>query len=277
MPIRPEALAASVLRDYLLLALPAKVAALNAARAPVLKSPLAGPFAVPPGARLLLREGAVSYPVVLTSGSRTATQLAVDFAAAGFAGASSDVRGRLVLTGAAPAAGAWQRLELASEGEAGGVAGVHALFGWDSGGNRVVRSPLVAPTYRGLYDGFPVQPDFPGGGALVVILGDRRATPQPNVRRDMHDVQVTVHLLRAEPQAATHASREGIQACLQAVRECIHESRTLDESETSDRHIMLTEVESTEVGGRPLLMEGLPGLFFDSAEVRVRIRVYERS
>lgn len=276
MPIRPEALAAQALREYLLLALPAKVAALNATRAPVLKAPRAGPYEVPVGAKLLLRQGALAFPVVLTAGLRTATQLAVDFAAAGFGGASTDARGRLALTGEAPVAGP-ARLELASETDAGTVAGVHGLLGFDAGGNRVVRTPLVAPTFRAVFDGWPAQPDFPGGGMLSVVVGDRRSVPQPNIRRDMHDVELDVHVLRAESQGAVHASREGIQAALQAVRELVHESRTLDESETSDRHIMLTEQLSADVAGRPYQLENVPHLLFDAAQLRLRVRVYERT
>lgn len=276
MAIRPEALAAQLLRDYLLLGLPSKVAAINSARAPALKAPMVGPYLVPVGAKMLLRSGAVSMPVVLTSGSRTATQVAVDFAAAGFAGATSDYHGRLVLTGNAPSSGA-TRLELASEAEAGSVAGLHGAFGFDAGGNRVVCTPLVTPTWRGIYDGFPVQADFPGGGVVSVIIGDRRSAPQPNVRRDMHDVELELHVLRAEPQAAVHSTREGIQAALQAVRELVHESRTLDESETSDRHVMLTEELAAEVNGRPYLMDNLPNLYFDNAQLRLRVRIYERS
>lgn len=276
MAIRPEALAASVFRDYLLLALPQKLSALNATRLPVLKAPRAGPYDIPLGAKLVLRMDALAFSVTLTPGTREATEVAADISASGFAGASVDYRGRLLLTGGPPVSGV-SRLELASESEAGSVAGLHAVFGFDAGGNRSLRTPVLPPTLRAVYDGFPVQADFPGGGTLCVVLGDRRSAPQTNVRRDMHDVDLTVHLLRAEPLATTHASREGIQACLQAVRELIHESRTLDESETSDRHIMLTEVSESEVGGRPLVLENLPALYFDAAQLRLKVRVYERS
>lgn len=276
--IEPEALVARSLRSVLLRELPAKCAALDLTRAPVLRAPIPGPYTVPSGAMLRLRltEGAWTT-AELMPGVRTAAQVAADIAMEGFAGvASQDSKGRLTLTGTAPLApSAHASVELASEAEAGASTGTYAVFGFDDGGNRVVRSPLLAPTYRSVYDGLPVTADFAGSGALSIIIGDRRAKPDGNLRRQMWDVQVDLLLYRADPLSAVHASRDGIQAALAAVRAVLTEHRKLDDLEgEGGGSVMLSQELASEVAGQPLIFDGLPQALFDRARVTLAVRVY---
>lgn len=270
--IEPEALCARSLRTFLLRTLAAKLAVLNALRAPVLLAPLAGPYTVPALAYLQLRTGAGTQRIGLTAGVRTAAQVASDLGVGGFAGGSADARGRLVLTGSAPSSSS-AALGLDSETEALSATGTHGVFGWDAGGNLVVRTPLAAPTYRNVYDGLPVTADFAGGGVVNVVIADRRSRPSGNIRRQMWDVELDVILYRAEPLASVHASREGIQSALAALRELLVEDRKLDEADSSPSSVMLAQEVSAEISGSPVVFDATNYLF-DRAKVTLAVRVY---
>lgn len=275
--IEPEAIAARSLRELLLRELPQALVTLNAARAPVLRAPLEGPYAIPAGAVLRLRgTGASFVNVPLTQGAaRTAAQVATDVGVlvAGVT-ASADARGRLVLTGAAPSSGE-EGVELDSEANAEAASGTYAVFGFNDGGNAVWRSAVLAPGYRNVYDGFPLSMDFAGNGALNVVVGDRRSRPSGNFRRHMWDVELDVLLYRAEPSSRLHGSREGAQACLAAVRALLVASRKLDEADTSPSSVMLVQESSAEVLGQPVVFEGLSArVLFDRARITLTVRVF---
>jgi hypothetical protein len=275
--IAPEAIAASSLRALLLRGLPAQLAAIDALRAPALVAPLAGPYAVPAGAKLRVRASVGDWHTVsLEAGARTASAIAAELMLGAFDGvASADDAGRLVLTGPAPStATGSSSVQLDSEAAAGATSGTHAVFGWDAGGNRVVRSPLVAPTYRSVYDGLPVTADFAGGGTVNIIIGDRRGRPSGNIRREMWDVELDVWLYRADPLSAIHASRDGIQGALAALRGLVVENRQLD---GGTEGVMLTQEVSSEVAGQPVSFEMMPQALFDRARVSLSVRVYASS
>lgn len=280
MAVKAEQLACSALRSWLLMQLPAKVAAVNALRAPVLTSPYAGPYAVTSGMTLrpsTLGVDGTFTDVALTTGSRTATQVAADITSASISGltASADSDGRLLLTGSAPSSSA-QVVALGGES-----IGANALFGWDAGGEKVVANPVTAPTYKGVADGLPVVPDM--GPGFWVILGRRSSVPvQPDMRRDEYLVTVDMLVMHRETNVFVHRSREHIHSVVRCVREVLltDRGRHLGREATGD--IVKVSEKSCVVDGVPFSFQGSPGGppppngLFDRAFLQLGIRVFER-
>lgn len=280
MGVRAEQLACSALRDWLLLQLPAKVAAVNALRAPVLQSPYAGPYTVTSGMKLHVALNASDGPftdVALTAGTRTAAQVASDVnGTAGLSGvASADSDGRLLLAGAAPTA--------AIEGVSAGPdsTGANALFGWDAGGEKVVANPVAAPTYKGVADGLPVVPDM--GPGFWVILGRRSSVPvQPDVRRDEYLVTVDVLVMHRETNVFVHRSREHIHSVVRCIREVLLTDRGRHLGREAVGDIVKVGEKSCVVDGVPFSFQGSPGGppppngLFDRAFLQLVVRVFER-
>ena len=281
MSQRVEEIAAKALRDFLLVQLPAKATAVNLLRAAVLTAPWAGPYTIPAGAILRVGTALGTYTnVTLTSGSRTAAQLAADIEAVpALAGlAAADTASRLALTSlVAPTATVPSILAIGPDnaGTDGAATGSNAALGFDAGGNHVQTSAVVAPTYRGVMDGWPVTADFPGRGAIVVIIGDRSSADVGEKRRYEKLVDLDLTILRADPAVGQHRNREGIEAAVRCVREVIASDRHLGRAANGD--IMYAEDGPCRISGMPFNFgaRGAPVLF-DGASMQCGIKVFER-
>ncbi len=253
--VRPSALACEALREYLLQHLPARVATLNAARFATVKAGLAGPYVIASGSLMLGTSRPATTSVTLpTGGAVTATTVAAAInAAVSGVTASADTAGRLVLTAdVAPTEG------VASAVCVGPSTVGNPIFGWDTDGAYEVRSALLAPSWKGVLDGFPVAlPDF--GRSFCVILEDREDVPLGGYRRDMHTVTIGLSVWATDRNVQAHRSREYIQAAVQAVREVL----TSDEGRTLGR-AALGDVQHVEVSRAKV--RGMPFQAFDEAK-----------
>lgn len=285
MSLRPEALAASALRDFLLLNLPAQVATVNAARAAVLKAPNAGPYTVPSGATLhisIADKAGADSDILLTSGSRTAAEIAVEVNAAVTGIAAADDDGRLVLTStSAPVSGTPSVMAVGAD-----TTGANAALGWSTAGDFAITSAIVAPTPRGVCDGLPLEgyfdPAASGSGRVLVTIGDREAVPTgANPRRDEYDVTLDVGVFRAEPFQLVSQTREGIQAALQCVRGVLFTDtgRYLGRGGTGG--VIGTFERSCRIAGRAFQFRGADGSaaspIFDAANLKLLVRVFGRA
>ncbi len=276
MSVRVEQVAAEALRSWLLLKLPAKVAEVNATRAATLVSPWAGPYAIPTAAVgppvvaaavLPIGSAVGTYTgVPLTGGAaRSATQVAADIGAL----ASVDTEDRLVLTAAAaPTQGAASVMALGPD-----TTGANSALGFHDGGERCVRSALVAPRSRDVLDGWPVSPDF--GRCMSVVIGDRASSPLMPPHRHEQQVTLEVAVLWQEPNVVQHRSREAISACVRCVREVLQsdKGRTLGQPKL----IILCIEQSCTIAGVPCSFSrpGAPSPLFDVAVMTLSLKVYE--
>jgi hypothetical protein len=279
-----EQIAARALRRYLLSELPAKVAEVNATRAPVLESPYKGPFTISGTKKLRVSlsgidTGHLTTAALIVGAARTAAQIAAEVnATAGLAGvASADSDGRLLLTGAAPSSGN-SVVALGSDDPT--AAGSNAVFGWDAGGERVLTHALVAPTFKGVADGLPFFPDM--GPGFWLIIGKRTSVPvrraNSTVRTDEYQVGLELGFMFRETNVQSHRSREGISSCVRCVRELLlsNTGRQLGRAQPGD--IVLVEEKNCTIEGMPYSFKGKdqPKGFFDRALMLLSIRVFER-
>lgn len=279
--VRPEELAAIAMREWLLLGMPAKVAEVNALRFATLKSPWAGPFTIPVGGTLgicITPNSDTFVAVTLTSGSRTATQLAADInGTSGLSGvASTDTEGRLLLTSLlAPTTSAPSKLALR-----GGATDVNAVLGFTKGGERRLTTALIAPGNNDIIDGWPLLSDLinRGPGTVVVILGDKLSTPDPNPRKDEHAVSMDVSVMRIEPAQQIHRNREHIYAAVRCVRELMMSNAGMQLGRASVGDIMLARPGKARIVAKPLSFgtKDNPNPLFDAAVFNADIRVFER-
>jgi len=277
MSVRPEALVCEYLRDWLLMQLPAKVAEVNAARAPVLRSPYAGPYVVTSGMALSISidDPAACTSVALTTGTRTATQLAADIeGTSGLSGiATADADGRLVLTGAAPSS-ATQGVYIGPDST-----GAAELLGFNPGGERCVRAPLAAPLSSGVADGWPNILDC--GPGFWVILGKRASVPvQPgDVRRDSWMAAVEMTIMLKDTNIQNSRSREAIEACVQCVQEVLLSDRGRYLGRNGHGDVMKVEEKTCIIPGTPWRASDESGNvlgIFDTATYAISVRVYSR-
>ena len=138
-------------------------------------------------------------------------------------------------------------------------------------------APIIAPSYEGICDGFPLLvPDM--GSGFWVIIGDREAVPDDgsSLRRDSWTVRTSLHIMRPSYANERHRTREPISACLDAVRRCLltDEGRQLGKAVTGE--IQIVEITSERVGGTALRFEEMQNVLFDTASLDVAIRVYQR-
>lgn len=282
--LAPDAIAVDALILYLRRYLPAKVTALNALREAVLTSALAGPFTVPAGAVLRLAAGsheATPTDVALTSGSRTAAQVAADIEAVGVPGltASADDYGRLVLTADdAPLEGAPSVVIVAQDVDGDGLpTGSNECFGWAEGGEHLETIALTAPSWRGVVDGLALTGPDMGQGFWVIIRNRSVRPTHPGIRRDTYLVTMTVDIWRPfSAHAPPHRSREAISSCVRAVRELVEsdDGRYLGRQAFGD--VQLTTVEAVSITGEPLVNVAVPGVLFDVANLTLNVRVFQR-
>lgn len=279
----PEQIAVDAFIDYLRANLPAKVTAVNLTLAAVLKSALAGPFTIPSGAVLRLSasaQEATPTSVPLTAGSRTAAQLVTDIGVlvSGITPTADDA-GRLVLTAAAPVAGTPSIVIVAQDTDGAttpAATGSNAALGWAEGGEHSEVRALVAPSWRGVCDGWPLTaPDM--GQGFWVILGNRTCKPtHPGPRRDTFAFSCAAEVWRPfSTSAPPHRTRAGITACVRAVRELVTtvDGRYLGRQATGD--VQLADVSDVAIQGVPL-NTGVPGVMFDVARLNLTCRVFQR-
>lgn len=284
MSIYPEAIAARALRDWLLLKLPAEVSSLNATRFAVVKAPAAGPYTIPAAASLKVSvtdKAGTTTTIALTSGSRSAAQLATEINLTVASLAAADDDGRLVLTSTVAPSGTTPSVMAVGADDTG----ANAALGWDVSGEWDVRTALAAPTPKGVCDGMPLQGYFDpaacGGGRILVTIGDREAVPvQPSTRRDQYAVTLDVGVFRVEPLQQVHRTREGIQAALQCVREVLLSvsGRQLGRAGVGDIVVVLEK--SCRVAGRALQFRASDGNavspIFDAANLKLLVQVHGR-
>jgi hypothetical protein len=279
--VRAEALAVEALAAWLRLKLPAKVAEVNATRAAVLTTPIAGPFNVPNGAIAKVSftaKGAATYSVALAAGAaRTAAQVASELnTAIGSSVAAADADGRLVYTSpTAPTDGTPSIVSLGEDST-----GANTALGFDAGGEYVINTALVAPGHRGVMDGWPQQLD--AGRSFFVVIGKRTAAPvdrSAGERRDEQVVTLDLTLFRPAVQQENHRSREHISACAQCVREVLKTDAGLQLGRASTGDIVKVEVGQVAVEAMRFqpLQKGKPfGPALDSATMRLYVLVFER-
>lgn len=273
MSVRVEQFAAEAMRDWLLLQLPAKVAEVNATRAAVLKAPRAGPYLVPGGTvlKIAAQTAGTRTNCPLAGGAMTTAAIVTAINSAyGSTVASADAANRLVLTALVAPTEGDSVLEL-------GDSPSNAAFGWPQGGQKVVRTPLVAPISSGVAMSWPMTwPDF--GPGFWVMFGDRASKPmgQPNVRRDEYGVRLELAVMRVEPAASVHRDNEHINACLQCVREVIFTDagRQLGQAGAGIQGVWES---GAKVPSKPFSFKGqAPNGFVDLAQIVFDIRVFER-
>lgn len=278
---RVEQAAAQSLREWLLLQLPAKVAQVNAARYAVLKSAIAEPFTIATGAILQLsftsKDGPFT-PVPLTPGAtRTAAQFAADVNAVRPGTCTTDSDGRWVITSlTAPVAGTPSVVSLGAET----TSGTNSRFGLDPGGEFIINSALVAPSSKGVADGWPLTPDL--GPGFWVIIGDRQSNPKaPGPRTDEYLVALELAILSPAPPGESHRSREPIAACVQCVREVLLTTRGRQfgaPGSTAAAAIVYSEEQGAMVAGRPFRFNTRDAVnpMFDIATMKLVAKVFER-
>lgn len=279
MSVRPEARVIHAVRQWLLAQLPATVATVNASRAAVLYSAYLEPFVIPTGAKLIIAPTATTTAatVALTVGTRTAAQLAADINAVLPGVGSADTDGRLKLTSTETPA-AVQTSALVLNGST-----TNPLFGWDSGGERVVRNRLVAPTWKGISDGWPVgngpAPDL--GPGFWIVISDRASIPvEPAARRDEHQVAASLEIMYRETNISAQRDRSHISDCLQCVRQLLLSTagRQLGRAAVGD--IMWVAEKQALIASTPFSFESPQAkrmnVLFDMATLTISVRVNER-
>lgn len=281
MSVQAPALAASALRDWLLLKLPAKVAEVNAARAAVLRSPWAGPYTIPEAGSLLsirrTYDSSAFVPVSLTGGAspiETSALVTEINTALGATVAFADTEDRLCFTSLlAPTAAVPSVLEL--KGAVG-----NTIFGFSASGAKAMTTALVAPGYNDVLDGIPQATDFvsKGPGTIVVIIGDRKFNPLENHRRNEQLVQLDVAVFRAEPQMQVHRNREHIQAAAQCVFEVLLTDEGKQMGRASVGDVVMARQKGGSISGKPFSFgtKNSPGPLFDAAAFSLEVRVFER-
>lgn len=292
--VKPEQRAADALRDWLLLKLPAKVLEVNTYRAAVLKTPTGGPFTIPANAQLRFSNSAREVEqdptrfvtISLTQGVRTATQVAADFNAAlpAPAIASVDDDGRLVLTDQMPPVegGRNSVFVLAPDtlGTGGTSTGANVALGFAEGGELVVHSAITTPTPSGVLDGEPAigfPPEF--AGKMVLVVNDRSGKPVlPEPRRDSTLVELELDVLAFRLAGENYRSREHIQSCLRCVREVLTSSRGryLGREAYGDIKEVSLLPGARIAGAAFRFAEPKGSPFFDAAQLRLTVRVFER-
>lgn len=278
--INPTGAVASALCEWLRAQLGTRVDALNLTRAAVLKSQ-PGPFVIDAGFKLLLatgREDATTEVTLTTGAAVTAATLATDINTAAPSGltASADTEGRLVLTATATPTTALPSV-VTLLADTGATPGANAALGWDAGGEYVLASPLRAPTFRGVCDGWPsTAPDMSQG--FWCIIDDREAVPFMNssLRRDEWDVRVTLHVTKPELGMATHRTREGITSAIQAVTDVLLTTRGRYLGREVAGDITRVEVLQQTVGGRGVVFSDMPNVLHDVGTLVVGVRCFQR-
>lgn len=269
--IRASSKAREALAQQLRRLLPAEILSLNSQRAAVLLAGVAGPYTIPAGPNNILKvgPGGAEVSVTLTPGVLTAAQVAAAINAVPVAGinAAFDGVGRLMIVSTTTPSVAGGPSTVSVLADAGnGPAGINAVFGWDTGGQEIVNSALVAPQYNGVADGWP-QTNTELGPGLWVILADSSEKPRSPWRSHVYHCTINIEIAWQDPSNQISKNKEPIGRCLQAVRECILADRTLGGA------VFLTETNTGDIKGVPLQWKG--GSLFDGALLVAKVHVFE--
>lgn len=278
MSVTPESVAASALRDWLLLKLPAKTLALNNARNASITMPFAGPYEFVGGVleRVKFYDGLgdPGTDVIFGLGVQTATATAGDINTVYPGMASVDAADRLVITAADfPIEGTMSYVAMGP----GSVNSALSVFGLDDLVASNTRAFITAPGPKNILDGWPVVPDFTRG--MTVIIGDRLSEPAAQGNRlDINNVTLDLAIMGAERNTSKHRDREHIQSCVRAVREVLQtdEGRQLGRQSYGD--VMFVQELSCRISGIPFSFKRTPSPneLFDIASMTLMVRVFER-
>lgn len=249
MTVAASATFARVMREYLLAKLPAQVSAKNALRAAYLITPQVGPWTIPAsGAIRISLDGTNFTTVNLTSGSRTAAQLATEINVAMGATVASvltDGRLKLLSTTAPSGTSTLSVLELGSD-----ATGAMEALGFDIGGEKTVRSPLIAPTTKGVCDGEPQVLEPFATGRMIIILTDRQDTTMPGEqRRNERSAQLIMQVAVPMQTQDYHQSREEIQAACECIVDSVSTTEGRYLGRSADGDVLFVQCKSQKVAG----------------------------
>lgn len=286
--VEPEALACRALRDWLLWKLPASCLTINNARAAFLRAPGPGPYTIPASAVLRISLDGTNYTdVSLTAGSRTTAQLVTEInTAMGATIASADSDDKLLLTSTTTPSYVASTLEVTESSifVEGDSTGANLAIGFEVGGEKCIRAPVLPPGPDGVCDGFPVggwfNPSALGFNRVLVTLGQRSSQPtQDNPRRFEWDVLVDCAIFRGT-DVQPHQSRDGIQAALAGVRNVFLTDDGMRLGRAREGDVMYARVGDILVSPVPFPQtdtsgQRIGGPFFDSASFKFRCRVFQ--
>lgn len=262
-----------------------EVASLNAIRQAVIKCPVTSPITLVASSTLtwncLTNDAGTAKSASFSAGPLAMSDIAAAINAAEDpeTPASVDSQGRLVL---ASINGAIVGLVSAVCIYNPNGTGTEILtkLGLDIGGHRQVCTPLQAPTWKGVMDGYPMSLDpsalRPGG--MIVVLGTVDSKPvRPEVKADLYEVTINLSIWRSEPASQLHRNREPMRACLEAVRR-VFGTDTGRYLERPDLGVIRVRELKSRIEPAPLRSKDVdaPHDLLDLAEITLAFTVFER-
>lgn len=248
MTVAASATFARAMREFLLLSLPAQVTAKNALRGAYLITPAAGPWTIPAAAAISISLDGTTYtPVPLTAGSRTAAQIAAEVNALvpGIASALTDGRLKLLSTTTPSGTSTLSIMALGSD-----ATGAMEALGFDIGGEKTVRAPLVTPTTKGVCDGEPLVQEPYATGRMIVVIRDRQDTIMPSEQRRNERIATLEMVVYVPMQTQDyHQSREEIQAACECITDAISTAEGRYLGRSADGDILFVQCKSQKVSG----------------------------
>lgn len=253
MTVAASALFAKSMREFLLAKLPAQVATRNSERAACLLTPQAGPWIVTSGMTLSLSlDGTTFTTVTLTTGSRTAAQIATDIEGVlpGVASATADGRLKVLSTTAPSGTSTTSAIHLAAD-----TTGANELLGWDPGGEVVTRAPLIAPTTKGVCDGEPMVFAPFATGRMVIIIGDRGDVEIDNgTRKNERSATLAMRVMVPMATQEYDRSREEIQSACECINDALGTTMGSYLAQTTENiGVLKVRCKSLKVSGSPWL------------------------
>lgn len=220
----------TVLMDYLHAALPAAITSVNAARFATLKSRI-GPFSLSSSAKnlLLAAQGGAAQVVTLTTGSRTAAQVASEITTAAVPNlsAAADTQGRLVLSSTVAATSDDPSRVTLGAGEIGTPDNnAAARFGWNLSGQDVIMPGIVSPMRQDLYE-FN-SPNYTLGqdnAPRIAVVGERVRPNSKGVKSTEYDHVYYLDVALVSP--GIDQVNDLARATCRAIQEAIAADRTL--------------------------------------------------
>lgn len=198
MATHPTTRALQALVQTLRDAFPARLAAADATRVAKVVAKK-GPYTIPAGGTLIVN----GSTCVLTSGARTATQVAADVVVAGVV-AAADADGRLTLTSStAAAAGAPSKVEIG-----GGTA--NAALGLVERHSSAVRMAIGSPSPLIFEHEIPTS--VPADRILVGVESPLSTTPVVPVKGNVHSVRIGVVIVMPGVMAERDPTLEAVRA-----------------------------------------------------------------
>jgi hypothetical protein len=155
--------------------------------------------------------------------------------------------------------------------------GANGVLGWSNGGETVLRSALVAPTFAGVLDGWPLSAPDAGQG-FWVLFDERQSVALEPLRRYEYDVTIPTLLFKPELGMQTHRDREAIGQVVRAVRECLHTLVGRYAGTAGQGTIQLVSVRDVHIGGQAFSFTGKQSanVLFDTASLTITARVFAR-